>query len=426
MMNRLLIVDQDSDLREELRSQLRMDGFEADGCEGIEAAKVLISEGNYELIILDPTSEPNEHHFFIKEIKQTEKLKWVPVFILSQSASVEDKLFYFDLGVDDYLHKPFHYKEIKAKIQGILSRTSHFEEMAFKDPLTKIYNRRFFDHQISVLLQLTQRHQTPISLAFIDADKFKSINDTYGHHVGDLVLMGLASAIRTHVRSSDLVARFGGEEFVIAFPNANAQQAAVRVNEILNYVRNNPIAEHDGEQRYVTFSSGVAQWKPGMTVKSWIHLADEGVYQAKAEGRNRVIITQYKEDEGERVVKTFNVMIIESGGQISSIINSKSIDLELKVLDVNEDLKGEELHNNFSTQNVDVIIIHDENRSKERMEFINQLKRKSQRGNVKVLYVANVNEHVLLKSLNIGVDEILPVPFTEIDLEISLKRLLAD
>ena len=126
-------------------------------------------------------------------------------------------------------------------------------------------------------------------LVFIDIDCFKRINDTYGHHVGDLVLQGLAHLLQVNLRSTDLLARFGGEEFVIALPNTPVDQAITTMQNILDKVRLNAVAQYEGQTFSITFSAGVAEWQEGMTVAEWVAKADDAMYQAKQQGRNRIV-----------------------------------------------------------------------------------------------------------------------------------------
>lgn len=147
--------------------------------------------------------------------------------------------------------KPFKYEELSARIYSLLKRTKTFEQMAFRDPLTGVYNRRFFDHQIHVELQRVGRYPAPISLVFIDIDRFKSINDTFGHSVGDLVLQGLAHLLQNNLRSTDLLARLGGEEFVVVLPDTSGIDALKTMDSILAQARVEPVAQNEGQSFYI-------------------------------------------------------------------------------------------------------------------------------------------------------------------------------
>lgn len=158
---------------------------------------------------------------------------------------------------------------------------------ASTDPLTGLPNRRDFERRIDRVLEQARHTQTPVSLLVIDVDHFKQINDTLGHDAGDVVLVWIADIIRDHLRSCDLIARFGGEEIVVAMPGANAQCAARIAERIRGVVETKGQLEPETGRR-VTISIGVAT-----EIDHYLDLfnaADRALYTAKREGRNRVSI----------------------------------------------------------------------------------------------------------------------------------------
>jgi diguanylate cyclase (GGDEF)-like protein len=158
------------------------------------------------------------------------------------------------------------------------------EEMIITDFLTKIFNRQKVEKDINVEVSRYTRYKRPLSIILLDIDKFKSINDTYGHNAGDSVLINLASIIKTNVRKIDLPGRWGGEEFMILCPETDIH-GAVTLAENLRQ----KIEAHTFEiDRKVTSSFGVAQFKEGELAKDFIRRADDALYLAKENGRNRV------------------------------------------------------------------------------------------------------------------------------------------
>ena len=155
---------------------------------------------------------------------------------------------------------------------------------AATDPLTGLHNRLNFDQALSVEIERSQRYGTPLSLILYDIDHFKRINDTYGHLAGDKVLVQLSQFVPELIRKTDLLARWGGEEFVILAPGAGgpmAFQAAEKLRDAVGQI----VFEGVGT---VTCSFGVAQWLSGESAAEFIARADEALYRAKANGRNQV------------------------------------------------------------------------------------------------------------------------------------------
>ncbi len=159
------------------------------------------------------------------------------------------------------------------------------KELALTDELTGLPNRRALVEMLEHEIERARRHRRPLALALLDLDDFKHINDTYGHLVGDLVLSELAALIRRNLRSTDIVGRFGGEEFMIIMPDTDFN-TAVKVVERLRFSTEKTYFEPVGS---VSISVGVTEFREGDGVEDLIARADENLYTAKREGKNRVI-----------------------------------------------------------------------------------------------------------------------------------------
>ncbi len=172
-----------------------------------------------------------------------------------------------------------------------LRATLQFQSM--RDPLTGLYNRRFFEETLTRELRTSQRRQEPLSLLVIDVDHFKRVNDTHGHPGGDALLKALAALLSSHVRCSDVVCRFGGEEFVIVMPTAPAHIAQQRA-EALRIAAHTLDVLHEGRRLdKMTISIGVATAPAaGQTREKLLEAADAALYRAKGDGRDRVQVAE--------------------------------------------------------------------------------------------------------------------------------------
>ncbi|WP_223070503.1 diguanylate cyclase [Paenibacillus caui] len=287
--SRIILVDDDEDLRQLIIHKFKHSQLIIDQAGSVQKAKEMLYENHYELILLDLMMEPESGYKLFEFVKNDPKLKWVPLIVLSGSDDIDDKVRCLSMGADDYVTKPFHYKELNARVQRILARSKQFEQMAFCDALTGLYNRRYFYNQLVIEMERNQRYPVPISLALVDIDYFKQINDTYGHPVGDQVLQRLSCVLKQNLRQSDLVARYGGEEFVVLLTNTTEEQAATIMNGVLEKVRKVCFAKAGTEDVRITFSSGIAHLSPDLKVQEWIKRTDSVMYQAKEYGRNRVM-----------------------------------------------------------------------------------------------------------------------------------------
>jgi adenylate cyclase len=169
------------------------------------------------------------------------------------------------------------------------------KRIAFIDDLTKIANRRFFDHFLEQQWSKCQRDHQDLALIFCDVDFFKVYNDTYGHKAGDSCLQKVALALRDSVRGHDLAARYGGEEFVVVLPDSNTETAKV-VGERIRAKLQELQIPHSGSQasQYVSISMGIASvyHNRAISATELIELADQALYQAKAQGRDRAVVSE--------------------------------------------------------------------------------------------------------------------------------------
>lgn len=168
--------------------------------------------------------------------------------------------------------------------KGVLEQHEQLSEMATKDSLTGVGNRRALDHRLIELLAAYARKTSPLSLILLDLDHFKKINDEYGHIVGDQILIRISEIIDGRIRATDALFRFGGEEFVIVPLELDLIQAARLAEQLRILVENHELVT----EKPVTISLGVAQYKGGETSDSWLNRADEALYRAKNSGRNKV------------------------------------------------------------------------------------------------------------------------------------------
>lgn len=162
--------------------------------------------------------------------------------------------------------------------------------LARTDPLTNLYNRRHFDEHAEIEFEHAKRHERSLSFLFVDIDNFKLINDTYGHIAGDKVLLSISATIQSLVRAYDLVARYGGDEFIIMLMDAGKKETCAIAERMRKAVEKIPV-EIDSGSLHVCLSTGVATLDPGdMDLGMVLKRGDDALYQAKQQGRNRVVM----------------------------------------------------------------------------------------------------------------------------------------
>jgi len=288
---------------------LERNGYEViwveDGKSAIRTAK----SRHVDLVLLDvelPDINGNEISRWMKVDQDT---KGIPIIMLTVKSSVDDKVAGLESGADDYLSKPYNEIELNARIYACLRTKALQDELrqknrqlekllgkveflAITDPLTELYNRRRFEAVMEKEFKRAQRYSSPLSCMLIDIDRFKAINDTFGHQAGDSVLKETAWIIRQCIREVDVAARWGGEEFIVLCLQTRKQDAGNAAERIRRTVEENRFPAL-GEER-VTVSIGVAGIPDdsASNAERLIFTADMAMYEAKEKGRNRVQLSQ--------------------------------------------------------------------------------------------------------------------------------------
>jgi diguanylate cyclase (GGDEF)-like protein/PAS domain S-box-containing protein len=181
-----------------------------------------------------------------------------------------------------------------GKIEEVETLRAQLQELAIRDPLTGLFNRRFFSEALETETAQAIRENTPLSLIVMDVDLFKKVNDTYGHKYGDLALQHLGNLLVENTRSGDIVCRLGGEEFVILMPNASAESAYERAEALRKQFEILTI-EFEDKKFNCTFSGGVASFPlHADSGEAVLNLADQALYHSKANGRNHVTVYSIK------------------------------------------------------------------------------------------------------------------------------------
>ena len=228
-----------------------------------------------------------------KMLRQEQKLDFAPILFITGDEQVETRLAAIAAGADDVINKSSAIKTITSQVITRLDRASQVKAFVAKDPLTGVLNHGQIVESANHVIKTSVRRKTTSSLAVIDVDHFKRVNDTYGHVAGDKVLCALGQLLANSVRETDAVGRYGGEEFVLVFEDCPIDDAASKVQMIKDIFSSMSFSDGAKFQKQsnfqVTFSAGVVELSKFENVMPAIASADKALYRAKEEGRNKVI-----------------------------------------------------------------------------------------------------------------------------------------
>ena len=304
---RILIVDDHEDNVELLRARLESWGFETlsakDGAEALSTIESSLPD----LVLLDIMMPKIDGIEVARRVKNNPDLPFIPIIMQTALDSTENKVEGLEAGADDYITKPIDFPELKARVNSMLrikrlqeeieererelmEANERLRHMSQTDALTGLENRRHIETRLEEMFEHAKRLGEPFSCVMVDLDKFKSVNDEYGHQAGDAVLKQLAKILKLEVREIDHAGRYGGEEFILLL-TGTVLDAAVTFAERCRKAIEDHTFTFEGGTLKRTASFGVAGW-PHPRISNCdglVKAADDALYVAKETGRNRVI-----------------------------------------------------------------------------------------------------------------------------------------
>ncbi len=289
-LDRILIVDDDAVILNVLKDIFNKRGYHVTLCSNSFEVNEKIKENKIDIAIIDLILPEIDGIEIVESIRKTEPE--LPIIMLSGSADTGNKIRALGIGADDYITKPFEEKELVARVERALTRASIFRAACIEDGLTEAYTKNYLWRKIKEYMCAYQRNKKAFSIAFIDMDNFKNINDTYGHLIGDEALKCFVYALKASLRLTDYVFRFGGDEFVVLFPETDEKNAYNNLERFRNNFAHDRIKKNSTSIVFDgTFSAGITEVKgTDVEVEDIIRRADMALYEAKAQGKNRTCI----------------------------------------------------------------------------------------------------------------------------------------
>lgn len=316
----VLAVDDDPAVLEAVRFVLEPHGIRVDTLDQAERFWEALEASAPDVVLLDVDMPRVNGLELCRVLRNDPRWKSVPIVFLTSRTDPTTVQEVFAAGADDFVGKPFVGPELGARIQNRLERVRMQRALAETDALTGVLNRRGSEEVLERFLRLAAGQGDPLAVGVVDLDCFKGVNDRCGHAVGDEVLARVARVLQKRFRAEDVVARWGGEEFVVAMYGMDKSDGVQRLAEALEVLREEPFTAPGGETFGVTFSAGVSEFATdGRDLQSLYRAADAAMYAAKQAGRDRVLPAGWTPAHGEGP-RTVDVLVVEDDPAIARLL----------------------------------------------------------------------------------------------------------
>ena len=259
------------------------------------------ADGTFDVVMISMPLQNFDALRLCSQLRSLERTRSLPILVIAEPEDNARLLRSLEIGVNDYLVRPIDKNEMLARVRTQVRKKRYSErlrdnvqmsiEMAVTDVLTGLHNRRYMESHLTSLVEQAVARGKPLSVLVLDMDFFKAINDTHGHDAGDDVLREFALRVRKSIRGIDLACRYGGEEFVVVMPETDMAVASVVAERLRRRIASETFSVSDGQKAVsLTISIGIAALSgPNDSQQALFKRADQALYRAKREGRNRVV-----------------------------------------------------------------------------------------------------------------------------------------
>lgn len=413
----ILIIEQDAQMSRLLETilagsdrELLLASTAAEALEVLEAQQVT-------LIILDLSLPDTDGRNFLVLLRERSATSGVPVIILSGLGGPQPKSECFALGADAYFEKPLAPEVLKAAVSARLHKSVEHRRESRQDALTGLPNRAAFIEAFKRTTALTARRREPVSLALLDCDFLKRINEALGHVAGDAALHHAARTFATALRRSDVLARWGGDEFVLLFPGTPVAGARYALDKVLGALAGSPFRTREGTPVPLSFSAGLVSVPAEAAVEQAMAEADRCLYLAKSGGRGRVVA------ENDRAVLPMNrILLVEDDENVAGAVAAS---LHREGFDVAHCRDGSSALSATQAASYSLCILDLKGESIGGHALLAEMRRRTRGPRMPVLMLTALGtDQDVVRGFELGADDYLVKPFSPYDLMSRIHNLL--
>lgn len=416
---RILLIDDDITVLKLLENAFTMEGYKVYICDDSSSAMDIIAVARPDMVILDIMMPKVNGYELLEKIKARPEYSDIYVIFLSAKGNAADRIKGLKFGADDYITKPFVIGEIITKVEIMMRRSARYKEKLLKDSLTDAYSRYYLNYRLAEELERYRRNSSVFSVAFIDLDHFKYINDRYGHQAGDNTLREIIGFISKNIRKCDSIYRYGGEEFIILMPDTSGEKAVAIIDRLRDKISSEQF-QIGGSVLNVTISAGIRQVRDiNEAVDEIISDADKAMYYAKKCGRNRVV--EYDDDFSIDDMKK-TLLIVDDENTILKLLRERLSNIGYNVVTAKDGSSAIAAANEIRP---DVVVLDLILPDIDGFEVCRHLKENSKTSFAKIIMLSKKKEKKnIVKGLNCGADDYVTKPFSMNELEARIMRIL--
>ena len=423
----VLFIESDIERLTALRREMEKEGWDILAAMTAEKGLSVFLSKHPDLLLIDLDLPKNSGMELLEKIRETAGNRLMPIIAISTAGEKQKRMKAYEAGVLDYIEMPTDLDEILIRIKNKMNYRDLMREVVLIDELTGAFNRKFFNVEVKRQLQLLKESQLPFSLAILDLDHFKKINDTYGHTAGDEVLKEFSRIVRNRIHQDDFFIRFGGEEFVLLMPDCTGEKAKQVIQSIINEFKRHEFLFED-QAIFCGFSAGVieaihAEERPGELLKK----ADLALYSSKINGRGKV--THYQDmNPSTDKEKWLRIGIIDDDAVMRQILEDQLCRMSFGnyQTDIRSFREGEAFfRDDWYKQGGKYIILLDGVMPRmDGMEVLQRLRKEfPEEDFVVIMLTGRKSEKDIVKGLELGADDYLTKPFSIKELEARVRRL---
>jgi len=412
----ILIVDDDPAASRYIEAALALPNREFHVATSVASAEQFLTDREIALVILDINLPDTDGRELLARIRARQHLSAIPVVVLTVTPGSQARTECFALGADEYIGKPFDPDSLCACVAAKLQRSADLTKWSRLDPLTGLPNRLSLERTYERARLGCATSGQPLSMAIVDIDRLKWVNDNYSHAMGDEVLRSVAAVLSRTLRSSDIVIRWGGEEFVCLFPQTHEEGARSALDKALATIRDRDFRAPDGRTFRVTFSAGVIETDLAHEFQDSFGLADQLLYTAKSSGRNQI----HAASQPLQTVR--RVLLAEDDTMMATVLRGL---LRLNGFEVSHKENGSDALQEASEHPSSLVILDVRMPGADGFEVLERLRKMPGYSQTPILMVSAVKDSKeIARGLSLGANDYITKPCSPVELLARVQRLV--